>query len=296
MNPTARPWDADVDVTPVLAARLIDAQFPELAPARVELLATGWDNAAFTVNAEWIFRLPRRKLGAECLENEIRWVPGLATSIPLPITAPARVGQPQDGYPYSFAGYRRIKGDPACMTAVSARVARSLGEALAALHRIPVPEDAPGDALKRSDLAKRFERSQEPTDRLAARGEPIAPARRRMESLLGTAAWSGRRSWLHGDLYARHVLLRDGALAGLIDWGDVHAGDPALDLSIAFSLFDGRDRDAFLDAYGGSDAATLDRARFRALHYGLILTDYGLETGDIEMLKAGRRALAAGLS
>jgi aminoglycoside phosphotransferase (APT) family kinase protein len=100
--------------------------------------------------------------------------------------------------------------------------------------------------------------------------------------------------WVHGDLHPRHVIVGPrGELAGVIDWGDSHAGDPALDLAIAFTFLPRDARETFRVAYGAVDDASWDRARFRALHYGAHLTRYGKTVGDLAMLLVGERALRA---
>lgn len=298
----SRPWDADVDTSPGVLRRLIDTQFPELAAARIEPLAVGWDNAAFRVGDEWIFRLPRRKLGARCMEFELRWLPDLAPSIPARISAPEKIGRPDADYPYPFAGYRWIPGETGCRVTLSdaaaSRLAGATGAVLAALHRLDVDPGASGDLIRRTDLPFRLERLKEPAARLAAAKDPdLEAAMSALRSLSTRPAWTSPRAWLHGDLYARHLVVAgDGGLGGIIDWGDVHAGDPAVDLSIAYSFFRGDPRRILLEAYGRVDAATLDRARFRALNYGVILRDYGLETGDEAMAKVGTLALRNGIA
>src|SRR5438132_12959546 len=101
----ARVWDADVELSPEAAARLIERQFPALAPVRLELLGAGWDNAAFLVDGRLVFRFPRRRIAAGPMELETRVLPRLAPHLPLPIPAPVFVGIPDEGYPYPFAGY-----------------------------------------------------------------------------------------------------------------------------------------------------------------------------------------------
>lgn len=102
---------------------------------------------------------------------------------------------------------------------------------------------------------------------------------------------------VHGDLYARHLLKGDeGALCGVIDWGDLHLGDPALDLNVAYALLPPEDRAAFWSAYGDVDDATRARARFRALHYGVTLVWYGLDIGDEALIDVGALALSRALT
>jgi aminoglycoside phosphotransferase (APT) family kinase protein len=84
-------------------------------------------------------------------------------------------------------------------------------------------------------------------------------------------------TWLHGDLHPRNVLVEGGALSGIIDWGDITAGDAATDLAAIWMLFDDANaRRAALNAYGWLSPATLARARGWAVHLGATLLDTGL--------------------
>ncbi len=98
---------------------------------------------------------------------------------------------------------------------------------------------------------------------------------------------------MHGDLYPRHLVVSAGALAGVIDWGDVHVGDPAIDLSLVFGWLPRDARERFFRAYGEVDQATCDRARLRALTYGLIFRRHAEESGDDAFASLGRIYLAA---
>ncbi len=107
-------WDADVELSESIASRLIAGQFPELPIIEAKLIGEGWDNAAYLVNEEWVFRFPRRKMGGELIETECRLLLYLANRLSLPIPNPVFIGSPEGDYPYSFAGYRHLKGGPAC--------------------------------------------------------------------------------------------------------------------------------------------------------------------------------------
>lgn len=97
---------------------------------------------------------------------------------------------------------------------------------------------------------------------------------------------------MHSDLYPRHLLVNaERKLCGVIDWGDVHTGDPAMDFSAAFTFLCPVGRAVFRDAYGSIDDAAWRRARYRALHYGGLLTEYGLSIGDAAMVTMGKYAL-----
>ena len=248
----SRPWSPDVELSPEDAARRIAEQFPALAGAgadgvpHLEPLGRGWDNDAYLVNGSLVFRFPRRRIAAVCLRNEIASLPAIARSLPLPVPDPTHVGEPTEAYPYPFAGYARIAGRTACSVVLDAedrrRCAAPLGRFLAALHALPVPGWAPEDPAGRKDVAALVSKSLARIEALSAAGAGragsaavLAAARATIERLAGTAEWDGVARWSHGDLYVRHLLVDEGrALSGVIDWGDVHAGETADDLSIAF--------------------------------------------------------------
>lgn len=303
MGLVAGVWDADIEVTAALAARLIDRQFPALAPAQVDRFGEGWDNVAFLVNGAYVFRFPRRRVAVPWLEHETRILPRLAPHLPLAIPAPRFVGVPDADYPYPWAGYPRIVGTTAdrirWTDAERACCADPLARFLAALHRIPVSDadiaDGPGDELARADLQKRapmvLDRLRSLTPRL---GEAAADALSEQAARLSadTPPFAEPPVWVHGDLYPRHFLVDTHRLpCGVIDWGDVHLGDPALDLSLAFTFLPQDARPAFRAAYGPIDAAAWDRAQFRAIHYGAILMLYGADVGDEAIRAAGEYAL-----
>lgn len=289
-------WDAEVELAPGQAIRLIEQQFPGLAPVQLALLGAGWDNTAFLVNERWVFRFPRRNIAAGLIEHEIRVLPQLANRVPLPIPVPVLAGVPSAAYPYPFAGHALIPGTTACQLTWTdeerAQIAVPLARFLAALHQIPVNAAAlargPGDLIDRANVVKRAPPLKE---RLCALGRgDLFPL---VDRLSGTPPRADPPCWVHGDLYARHLLV-DGSrrLSGVIDWGDVHLGDSALDLSLVFSFLPpGSARDTFQNAYGPIDAPTYDRARFRALHYGALLISYGEDVGDDAIRVAGEYAL-----
>lgn len=295
-------WTADVTLTPEQAAHLINSQFPDLAPAWLELLGEGWDNWAYLVNGEYVFRFPRRKMGADLIVNELKSLEYLAPRLSLPVPNPTFIGHPTQTYPYPFGGYPHLPGTTACRVDWTdeerAANAAPLGTFLRALHSLPVPDEvrawAPGDKIERANMRKRAPFMVKRTRALAefADEESINLACDVVERLADTTGWPGVACWVHGDLYVRHLLV-DGhkMLCGVIDWGDGHLGDPALDISIAFSFLPPAARPAFQDAYGQIDDDTWDRARFRAIHYAAPLIEYGLAEGDEAMRSAGEYIL-----
>lgn len=300
----ANPWDPDVQLDEEAARRLIERQFPRLAPAALERFGQGWDNDAWLVNGAFVFRFPRRKLAAEICAHEVAVLPAIASRLPVPVPNPCFVGVPEEGYPYPFAGYARIPGRTADGVPLDdedrERLAPALGAFLRTLHGTPPPTDTPPDLIGRADLARNVERlegrlallEREPTEGVSA-----ADVLSRARELSAAKPHEGALRLVHGDLYARHLLLDDEKrLCGVIDWGDVHAGDPALDLSAAFALLPPTARAAFFAAYGAIDNDTEARARFRALYSGTMLVHYGRSVGDVSLAKAGEVALRFALS
>jgi aminoglycoside phosphotransferase (APT) family kinase protein len=295
-------WDADIHITAEDAAQLIEQQFPALAPARPAQLGVGWDNAAFLVNERWVLRFPRRTVAANLLDREIRILPLLAPQLPLPISCPLYAGEPTAAFPYHFAGYPLLLGNTADRQfgsdAERAALAPDLARFLRALHHIPINEMtrvwAPPDDFARTDIQRHAPKAKQ---RLLAnpaslRDSDIQVLIARLDALADAYVPPVATCWVHGDLYARHLVLNPaGGIAGVIDWGDVHIGDPAADLSIAWSFLPAEARPAFRSAYGAIDPAMWDRARFRAIYYGALLAEYGADSGDQAIQALGAHVL-----
>lgn len=300
---SAAPWTAERSVSSELALELLESQFPELANARVERLGEGWDNDAYLVNGAYVVRFPRRSVALSLLEAERRVLPALAPRLPLPIPVPTLCGAPSAGYPWPFLGYRLLPGRTACRAglddAARAREAKPLARFLTALHAIRPDEaadlGAAPDALGRLDVKLGARQTIERLERLREAGLPI-DLRAHGEHAEAAESFvpSEERSLVHGDLYARHLLVDDaGALCGVIDWGDVHIGHPALDLAIAPGFLPPSAHEDFLRAYGHPiSESTWALARFRALYSAVSIVAYGRSVGDRALLGEGLLALS----
>ncbi len=276
------PWVAEVPVGAALAQALVERQFPRLAPARAELLGEGWDNTAFLVNGTWVFRFPRRKAAVPMIEAELRLLPRIAPRLPLPVPVPELRGAPAPDFPWPFAGHRLLRGVTADRAALDPgqrlQAAGRLGRFLRALHEVP-PDGVAGDDMGRLDpqrlraeIRRRLENAPSFLD------EPVRPAR--------------ADTLVHGDLHARQLLFADGALCGVIDWGDVHRGDPAIDLAVVHAFLPPAARPSFFAAYGPVDQETWRLARLRALHVSAALAGYAKETADGPLLEEATGAMA----
>ncbi len=263
---------AEVDVTVDLVRDLLDEQHPDLARLPLRPVATGWDNVLLRLGDRLAVRVPRRESAAALVEHEQRWLPVLAPRLGVDVPVPVRVGRPSARFPWSWSVVAWRRGRTAASLAPAARapLAAALADVVVRLHT-PAPADAPanpvrGVPLLAGDAGVRA--------RLASGAVPdAARVGRRWDAALAAPPWSGPPLWLHGDLHPANLLVTDdGALAAVLDFGDLTAGDPATDLATAWLTLDASSRAAFrahltrpAAGHPAADPATWDRARGWAL-------------------------------
>jgi aminoglycoside phosphotransferase (APT) family kinase protein len=284
-------WSAEVTVDRDLAHRLIAGQFDAIELAELRLLAEGWDNTVWLADERWVFRFPRRQLVVPGIEREMAVLPQLAGQLPLAIPEPVFLGRPADGFPWPFFGAPFIPGrelaEAGCDDAARRRLARPLAEFLRALHSLDPDVELPIDPMGRADMAVRVPRTAERLEELARLGLWRAPAT--VRAVLDDAAAlapSEPSALVHGDLHLRHLLVDEGCgAAGVIDWIDVCRGDPAIDLSLFWSLLPPDGRVEFLAGYGSVDDGALLRARVLALFLCATLAVYAHHEGMPNLLR-----------
>lgn len=295
------PWVAEHALSDDLARSLVETQFPSLAPTRLERLGVGWDNTAYLANGEWVFRFPRRAIAVELLETERRLLPVLAARLPVAVPAPTLIGRADDRFPWPFTGYRMLEGRTACAArlgdAQRTSAAVPLARFLAALHGVDHREaraiGAPADTMRRLDVAYRAPSVVKRLEQCVRHGL-IDDARPWLRLVDATpTSWTpGASTLVHGDFYARHLLVDETGLpVGVIDWGDVHVGDRAADLAIVHGFLPAAAHTLFRDAYGPVDDDTWAIARFRALLYAVKLLAYGHDVGDRDLIREAGVAL-----
>jgi aminoglycoside phosphotransferase (APT) family kinase protein len=218
---------------------------------------------------ELAVRMPRTPRAPALLRTEQRWLPSLAERLPLPVPVPVRAGQPSPWFGKTWTIVRWVTGEPADQSPItSPDAAGALAEFLRALHRT-APACAPASPVRGIPLTG-LQDEFDACSLLIASVPGAGDARHVWEQAVAAPAWRQAPVWLHGDLHPANVVVRDGMLGGVIDFGDMCAGDPATDLSAAWLLLPAGTAPRFFATYANADSATIQRARgwavLRALH------------------------------
>ncbi|WP_214415647.1 aminoglycoside phosphotransferase family protein [Sphaerisporangium fuscum] len=270
---TETTTDTRPEIDAALVRRLVDAQFPQWAGLPLELVdPAGSDHVIYRLGEELSVRLPRHGEAIRQAEKEFEWLPRLAPHLPLAIPVPVGVGEPASGYPWPWAVSRWLDGEVATVEALadSSGAAVELAEFLLALQRFTpedlspgnIPEDLTGRPLADRDHATRAAIAQ-------VAGVFDATAMTELwDAALAAPAWDRPPVWFHGDFHTGNLLTVDGRLSAVIDFGELGIGDPARDLTIAFTLMSAGSRAAFRATLGVDDA-TWTRGRGWALATGL---------------------------
>jgi len=262
--------NAEIEVSPSLVEELIRRQHPDLIDGALQELSPGFDNTIWRLGRDLVVRLPRRQIAVSLIEGEQKWLPELAPRLPLLIPSPLRVGQPSQLFPWPWTIARWIEGTPGNQVdpATRGRGAAALGEFFRALHS-DAPDDAPSNPFRGVPLSAHD---------VSFRGrlEEIGPTLQRSQVLriwrtaLNARPMEGSPQWIHGDPHPANLIFREGELVGVVDFGDLCAGDPATDLAGGFLALPLETLDDYLRAYGAIDDATLQRILGWAVHFGLM--------------------------
>jgi aminoglycoside phosphotransferase (APT) family kinase protein len=265
--------DDRIQINASLVRRLIATQFPDWGNLPIRRVETdGWDNSTFRLGDDMKVRLPTAARYVAQVTKEHRWLPRLAALLPVRVPMPLALGEPADDYPWPWTVYRWLHGETASRATIDdqCQFATDLAEFLLALQRIEPdgPHAGPhnfyrGGSLRVYDTDTR--QCLALTHDAINSGDALAV----WEAALA-ASWRGPNVWLHGDMAAENLLVENGRLSGVIDFGSCAVGDPACDLTIAWTLFNGEARRVFRTLMR-TDEATWARARGWALWKALTL-------------------------
>ena len=269
----------EVEIDDGTVGRLVAAQLPEWASLPVRRLPPlGTDNQLFRLGDELLVRMPRIHWAADSALTEHRWLPRIAPHLPLPVPAPVALGVPGEGYPFHWTVVPWIEGEnPTPDTFDPEEWAVSLGAFVRACRAVPAM-DAPVKTEGRgAPLASLDDWVREWTPR----ADPELVDRDAVMALWADAtsapAHDGQPCWFHGDLHEGNLLVRDGRLAAVIDWGAAGRGDPAVELNAMWGYVPEGVADLYREAVG-LDEAAYRRARGYALAPAVSASSYYRDT------------------
>lgn len=275
-----------------LAAQLVAEQFPQWAHLPVTPVELdGWDNSTFRLGDELSVRLPSGDRYVPQIEKEHRWLPVLAAELPLPIPQPVAKGEPGCGFPRPWSVYRWLPGRHALADEIDDldELATTLASFLAALYAIDAtggPEPKPygnrGGPVSWWDAHTRWAIAAV-ADEMNA--DELAEA---WEASLLAPLWDKAPVWAHGDVSGANLLIEEGRLSAVIDFGSSGVGDPACDLAFAWTFLHGSSREAYRAGVPVDDA-TWVRGRGWALWKALVVHVEARTEGPAAVEVAGLR-------
>lgn len=274
----------ELAIDAALVRRLVDTQLPEHADLPLSRLrSSGSSNALFRLGDELVVRVPRQPGGSATILKEARWLPRIASSLPVPAPYVVAVGEPAQGYPEHWSVVRWLHGRNPAPGASHELRAQDLAAVVTALRQLDVPADARTDpelhwyrADPLTGIDDDVRGSLEACRSLPGLDLDLDAAAGVWGDTMAMASTTASRTgvhWLHGDLLAENLLVQDGRLTAVLDFGGLAVGDPTVDLAVVWELLDGAGRTLFRDAAVVDDRSWL-LGRGWALAIALITFPY----------------------
>ena len=283
------------EITEFIVVKMIENQFPHLTHLTIKAVEFGGhDNRTFRLGDDLLIRLPSAESYALKVPKEQKWLPFLASNLPLPIPTPVFMGKPSNDYPFNWSIYRWIEGKSANSLKKEeldfVSIALDLAKFLNALYNVDT-----NDALMQDNLLPgkhNFFRGAHPSVYDLETRLAIKRLEEFIDSDRATALWEKAISsklskdpvWIHGDVASGNIIIKDKKLAAVIDFGGMGIGDPACDLVINWTFFENEARKKF-KKHIELDSDTWDRARGWALWKALITLDKLEDKNSFESLK-----------
>lgn len=281
---------AEIAVDESLIRVLLRSQHPDLAGLPLRHAATGWDNVTYRLGDRLAVRLPRIRGAAPLIAAEQSWLPWLARRLPVAIPVPVREGRAEADFPWPWSVVPWVAGRTADGWPLEVSESGVFGRFLASLHQ-PPPAGFPRNDYRGVPLVNLGSAIRSRLDTLSddGLGVPVAAIRDRWDEAV-RAPIDVAAACIHGDLHPRNLVVDQGRLAAVLDWGDMTAADPAADLAAAWLLFPVTAHPDLWDAYGPITAPTMARAAGWAVFFGVTLLANGLED-DPMLAGIGRTTL-----
>lgn len=289
----------EIDIDESLVHRLIATQFPQWASLPLKSVpSAGTDHALYRLGDEMVVRLPRTSSASIQIDKEQQWLPKLAPLLPLTIPYPLVAGTSDEEYPWQWSIYPWLAGEDASAAPVADehQTALVLAEFLVRLHQIdPTGGPLPGkhNFFRGVPLALRDSKTRAAITSLQGTFNTDLMVEA-WKSSLEAPAWNDSPYWIHGDLIPTNLLIQNGRLSAVIDFGGLGVGDPACDLLVAWTFLSAKTRDVFRSALS-VDEATWRRGRGWALSFGAIAFEYYQESNPV-LARIAKRAIEEALA
>ncbi len=287
------PPDGRAGIDAALVRRLVAAQFPQWSDLPVRPVETdGWDNRTYRLGDDLSVRLPTAAGYVPAVDKEDRWLPVLAPCLPVAVPVPVGRGEPGEGYPHPWSVRRWLTGETADRDRLAdlEGFARDVAGFLLALQAVDATDGPVAGAHSFWRGASPAHYDDETRKALEAlRGEVDVASAEVVWRAAVDAPAKTRRVWFHGDIAPGNLLVRDGRLCAVIDFGTSGVGDPACDLVLAWTFLEGHSREVFRQAVDQPEA-TWARARGWALWKALIslaaTDDRGAAAANLRIVEA----------
>src|SRR5262245_18978473 len=257
----------DNEIDTRLVKQLIRTQFPQWAELAIAPVENGGWNRTFRLGDRMSVRLPTAQCYVAQVEEEHRWLPVLGPQLPLPISIPLALGAPGAGYPWPWSIYGWLDGEPARADRIHdlGRFAVDLAHFLVALRGIDARNGpvAGTHNFHRGGSLTVYDAEARQSIGMLADEIDVATVTEIWETALATT-WHGPPVGVHGDVAETNLLVKEGRLNAVIDFGCLGVGDPSCDLVIAWTFLDPPNREKFRSSVA-LDRATWKRAQVWAI-------------------------------
>jgi len=283
-------WDENVGLKTDDVIRLVGEQF-NMKIKEIIFIASGWDNDVYIINDKFLFRFPRRDIANKLIKTEGKVLPIIKQYVSVPFPIPMFFGSPTSYYPYNFLGYNYwhdFNIDE--IDAINGKDSISiLATFLSQLHSVPIEKvkNIVGyDDLDRLNIKKRREILVQNTDILKRTSLYNTSKLESYINYLTDIRLDDEKTLVHGDMHIKNLLYSsNGVVSSVIDFGDIHIGHRASDISIIYSIIPTQSRKSFFEKYGEVSQEALEFAKFKAIFSNIFLFSHAYNFGNTILVK-----------
>ncbi|WP_297637442.1 aminoglycoside phosphotransferase family protein [uncultured Clostridium sp.] len=260
-----------MEISTEIVKRLIEEQFPKWKELEIKgVEKSGHDNRTFHLGDKMTVRLPSGEAYVPQVKKELRWLPILQKEIGIKITTPIKEGSPSELYPFPWSVNNYIEGENASYENIQdlKAFARDLSKFLKELQKISTLDGpiAGTHNFYRGGNLEIYNKETEEALKNLKDTLPVGKLKMIWSKAL-KSSWQQECVWIHGDIAPGNLLVREGKLCGVIDFGIMGVGDPSCDYAMAWTFFEEDNRVEFLKEI---DNETIERAKGWALWKVLI--------------------------